>query len=63
MEALLQYVWKHKLWPLKPLETTDGEAVEVIDSGLQNRNAGPDFFNAKVKMAVEHTGVGAWKSS
>ena len=50
MEALLQYVWKHKLWPLKPLETTDGEAVEVIDSGLQNRNAGPDFFNAKVKI-------------
>ena len=50
MEALLQYVWKHKLWPLKPLETTEGEAVEVIDSGLQNRNAGPDFFNAKVKI-------------
>ena len=50
MEALLQYVWKHKLWPLKPLTTTDGEAVEVIDSGLQNRNAGPDFFNAKVKI-------------
>ncbi|MBR5440028.1 MAG: DUF2851 family protein, partial [Prevotella sp.] len=50
MEALLQYVWKHKLWPLKPLATIDGEAVEVIDSGLQNRNAGPDFFNAKVKI-------------
>lgn len=50
MEALLQYVWKHKLWPLKPLETTDGEVVEVIDSGLHNRNAGPDFFNAKVKI-------------
>lgn len=50
MEALLQYVWKHKLWPLRPLETTEGEAVEVIDSGLQNRNAGPDFFNAKVKI-------------
>lgn len=50
MEALLQYVWKHKLWPMKPLATTDGESVEVIDSGLQNRNAEPDFFNAKVKI-------------
>jgi len=50
MEALLHYVWKHKLWPLKPLATTCGEPVEVIDSGLQNRNAGPDFFNAKVKI-------------
>ena len=50
MEALLHYVWKHKLWPLKPLATTGGEPVEVIDTGLHNRNAGPDFFNAKVKI-------------
>ena len=50
MEALLHYVWKHKLWPLKPLATTNGEPVEVIDTGLHNRNAGPDFFNAKVKI-------------
>jgi hypothetical protein len=51
MEQLLHYVWKHKLWPLKPLETTDGRSVEVIDPGLHNRrNAGPDFFNAKVRV-------------
>ena len=50
MEALLHYVWKHKLWPLKPLATIGGEPVEVIDTGLHNRNAGPDFFNAKVKI-------------
>ena len=50
MEALLQYAWKHKMFPLKPLVTTDGLAVEVIDAGLQNRDAGPDFFNAKVKI-------------
>ena len=51
MEQLLHYVWKHKLWPLHPLQTTDGRSVEVIDSGLYNRrNAGPDFFNAKVKI-------------
>ena len=36
MEALLQYVWKHKMFPLKPLVTTDGLAVEVIDTGLPN---------------------------
>lgn len=50
MEQLLHYVWKHKMLPLKPLETTDGRLVEVIDPGLHNRNAGPDFFNAKVKI-------------
>ena len=51
MEQLLHYCWKHKLWPAKPLETTDGRLVEVIDPGLHNRNAGPDFFNAKVKIS------------
>ncbi len=50
MEQLLHYVWKHKLFPLKPLRTTDGMEVEVIDPGLWNNNAGPDFFNAKIKI-------------
>ena len=50
MEQLLHYCWKHKMWPLGGLETTDGRIVEVIDPGLHNRNAGPDFFNAKVKI-------------
>lgn len=31
-------------------KTTDGQEVEVIDTGLHNHNAGPDFFNAKVKI-------------
>ena len=50
MEALLHYCWKHKLFPLEPLTTTDQLPVEVIDPGLHNRHAGPDFFNAKVKV-------------
>ena len=50
MEQLIHYVWKHKLFPLTGLKTTDGQEVEVIDSGLHNHNAGPDFFNAKVKI-------------
>ena len=50
MEILLHYTWKHKLLPLRELTTTDGRTVEVIDPGLHNHNAGPDFFNAKVKI-------------
>lgn len=50
MEQLLHYTWKHKLLPLKELRTTDGRLVEVVDVGLHNQNAGPDFFNAKVKI-------------
>lgn len=50
MELLLHYVWRHKIFPLQPLKTTAGCTVEVIDPGLPNRNAGPDFFNAKLKI-------------
>lgn len=50
MEHLLHYVWKHKIFPLKPLETTTGKAVEVVDPGLHNPHSGPDFFNAKLKI-------------
>ena len=48
MEQLLYYVWKHKIFPLNLLQTTSGLPVEVIDAGLQNSHAGPDFFNAKL---------------
>ena len=50
MEDLVRYVWKHRLLPLTPLQTTEGLSVEVIHPGMENRNDGPDFFNAKVKI-------------
>ena len=50
MELLLHYCWKHRLFPQAELRTTDRRRLEVIDPGLHNRNAGPDFFNAKVKV-------------
>lgn len=51
MERLLHYVWKYKLYPAMPLLTTDGHPVSVIDPGTLNSDAGPDFFNAKIKIA------------
>lgn len=50
MEQLLHYVWKHKLFALQKLQTTEGDEIEVIDPGLANTDAGPDFFNAKIKI-------------
>ena len=52
MEQLLHYVWRHRFFPLEALHTTSGEAIEVIDPGLRNADAGPDFFNAKVRIGV-----------
>ncbi|KUL19704.1 MAG: hypothetical protein XE13_0496 [Proteiniphilum sp. 51_7] len=49
-EQLLHYVWKYRLYPSGSLVTADGNRVEVIDPGLQNMHAGPDFFNAKVRI-------------
>ena len=59
MEQLLHYVWKHKIFPLSLLQTTSGRPVEVIDPGLPNMNAGPDFFNAKLKI----DGSSGWATS
>ena len=59
MEQLLHFTWKHKIFPLEGLKTTTGDTVEVIDTGLSNHHAGPDFFNAKLKInaKTENTGV------
>ena len=50
MEGLLQYIWQHKLWLSEDMVTGDGRKVRVIDPGLLNTDAGPDFFNAKVEI-------------
>ena len=50
VERLLHYVWNYRLFPLQPMRTTQGAEVEVLDPGLINRDAGPDFFNAKIKI-------------
>ncbi len=49
-EAVLQYVWQHRLWSYGRMSTTDGRALRIIDPGLLNSGSGPDFFNAKVTI-------------
>ena len=46
-EAFLQYVWQHKLLEGQ-LVTTDGHPVVVERAGELNRDAGPDFFDARL---------------
>ena len=50
MEQLLQYVWQHRLWRSEDMVTNDGRPIRVLDPGLLNTDAGPDFFNAKVEI-------------
>ena len=49
-EQLLHYVWKFKLHGASVFISSDGEHIEIIDPGMLNTNAGPDFFNAKIKV-------------
>lgn len=55
-EAFLHYVWRHQLLD-RGLTTTDGQPVVVLRAGEQNVDAGPDFFNARLRIGdVEWAG-------
>jgi len=49
-EFFLQFLWKHRLFYTNQLNTTTGQKVELISAGFLNRDAGPDFFNARLKI-------------
>ncbi len=49
-EEFLHYIWKFKLFNQFDLFTIDNEQVEIIKVGQHNSDAGPDFFNAKIKV-------------
>jgi hypothetical protein len=49
-EYFIQFIWKHRLFFRKPLKTSCGLDLEIIDQGEQNIHSGPDFFNARIKM-------------
>lgn len=48
-EAFLQYVWQHQLLE-GGLYAVDGQRVEVERPGILNSDAGPDFFDARVRI-------------
>ena len=52
-EILLHYIWQQRLWSGFEQTTTDGLSVELISTGQYNRNAGPDFSNAHVRIGQQ----------
>lgn len=56
-EVLVQGCWAHGLWHGGSLKTLDGQTLEVLFPGWLNRNAGPDFRQARVRIGgTEHFG-------
>jgi hypothetical protein len=49
-EAFIHYIWKYKNFHLGNLTTTAGEPMEIIHTGEHNSDAGPDFFNARIRI-------------
>lgn len=49
-ELLLHYIWLQKVFMAYPQQTTDGRPIEVISVGQHNSDAGPDFFNATIRI-------------
>ncbi len=49
-EDFLHYIWKYKLFNSLGLFTQNRENIEVINFGVHNTDAGPDFFNGKIKI-------------
>ncbi len=61
-EDFLHYLWKYQLFDISKLRTTKDEPVFVIQTGIHNRNSGPDFLNAKIEIGnyTSISSVPAW---
>ncbi len=49
-EELLHFIWQYKLLKPVALKSVSGIPIKIIHPGELNTNAGPDFFNAKIKV-------------
>lgn len=49
-EELLQYLWNFKKFRTFDFVSSDGRKIEIIDFGEWNKNSGPDFLLAKIKI-------------
>ena len=52
-ENFLHYLWKHKIFTVNKLQTSNNENLQIFRSGKHNLNSGPDFFNAKIKIGQQ----------
>jgi hypothetical protein len=49
-EEFLQYLWKFRLLN-QELHTRSGETLTILHPGEHNHNGGPDFINARIRIA------------
>ena len=49
-EDFLHYLWKFRLFNQKGLRTISGDAIEIVNVGLHNTHAGPDFQSSILRI-------------
>src|SRR5215212_5513440 len=49
-EKLLQYIWQFQYFNKSQLQTVAGENLQIIFPGKLNKDQGPDFTNAQIKI-------------
>lgn len=49
-EEFLHFLWQYKLLDVTRLKSTIGEDIQIVKSGTYNKNSGPDFLNAQLKI-------------
>ncbi len=49
-EEFLHYIWRHKKFDFKSLQTSRGEKLTIENVGSYLENAGPDFFNGQITI-------------
>ncbi len=49
-ESFLHFIWRYQYFDKSHLRTTCGKRLTVLDPGVLNTNAGPDFSQARIKL-------------
>lgn len=49
-EELLHYIWRMQAYDKHLMRTDVGDSLEILNPGIHNHNAGPDFLNGKVRI-------------
>ena len=49
-ESFLHYIWQFQYFEKTNLQTSEGEPLQIFNTGHHNTNAGPDFSTARIKI-------------
>lgn len=50
-EKFLYFIWKNQFFEKRNLTTTSGDPLNILRTGFQNYLSGPDFSDARIKIA------------